>query len=307
MLVESKKTVYPQDVRHILWQLHKLRVASGGDNKEVIPLLAAESISLGARDLLRQENVGYYDTGGSLFVPAQGAYIYVEKPPPKSLTKSIRTLFRGKRSQVLHALLLHHDRWFGVKELAQLAIVSAATTSETLTALERYEWIDIRGQGPSKERRIAKPGPLLDEWQRQMIVSGRSLEYRRYYVPVATSEPLEHRLAGLCDANNVEYVLTEEAAAQRYAPYLTAVSSLSCRIAAGRAGHKVIEELGARVVAQGPNLRVIETKTHGEFLFKRRMDSVWLASPVQVYLDLLRGTGRSKEMAEHLRLERLGF
>jgi hypothetical protein len=34
---------------------------------------------------------------------------------------------------------------------------------------------------------------------------------------------------------------------------------------------------------------------------------VWLASPIQIYLDLLRGEGRSKEMAEHFREERIGF
>jgi hypothetical protein len=32
-----------------------------------------------------------------------------------------------------------------------------------------------------------------------------------------------------------------------------------------------------------------------------------LASPIQVYLDLLRGEGRAKEMADHLRQEQIGF
>jgi len=42
-------------------------------------------------------------------------------------------------------------------------------------------------------------------------------------------------------------------------------------------------------------------------LFRQQVGGVWLASPIQVYLDLLRGEGRTKEMAEHLRRERLGF
>jgi len=42
-------------------------------------------------------------------------------------------------------------------------------------------------------------------------------------------------------------------------------------------------------------------------LFRERISDAWLASPVQVYLDLLRGEGRAKEMAEHLRKERLGL
>ncbi|MEX3960053.1 hypothetical protein [Trinickia sp. EG282A] len=42
-------------------------------------------------------------------------------------------------------------------------------------------------------------------------------------------------------------------------------------------------------------------------MFRQQDDGVWLASPVQVYLDLLRAEGRAKEMAEHLRKERIGF
>ena len=61
------------------------------------------------------------------------------------------------------------------------------------------------------------------------------------------------------------------------------------------------------VVTEGANLAIIETKSTGELLFREQVDGVWLASPVQVYLDLLRGEGRAKEMAEHLRREMMGF
>ena len=65
--------------------------------------------------------------------------------------------------------------------------------------------------------------------------------------------------------------------------------------------------LGARLVTEGANLAVIETKSTGDLLFRERMDGLWLASPIQIYLDLLRGEGRAKEMAEHFRKERIGF
>jgi len=60
-------------------------------------------------------------------------------------------------------------------------------------------------------------------------------------------------------------------------------------------------------VSEGANLAVIEAKSAGDLLFRERVGGVWLASPIQVYLDLLRGEGRAKEMAEHLRRERVGF
>jgi hypothetical protein len=42
-------------------------------------------------------------------------------------------------------------------------------------------------------------------------------------------------------------------------------------------------------------------------LFREQFAGVWLASPIQVYLDLLCGEGRAKEMAAHLRRHRIGF
>ena len=48
-------------------------------------------------------------------------------------------------------------------------------------------------------------------------------------------------------------------------------------------------------------------KSSGELLFRELVDGIWLASPVQVYLDLMRGEGRAREMAKHLRQEKIGF
>ena len=33
-----------------------------------------------------------------------------------------------------------------------------------LTELERLDWLDSRGQGPSKQRRVSQPAALLDAW-----------------------------------------------------------------------------------------------------------------------------------------------
>jgi DNA-binding transcriptional ArsR family regulator len=307
LLIEIKKSVYPRDAQQVLWQLDRYMAAGNADRKkQLVPLLAAESISPGAKDLLKSENCGFFDTGGSLFIPARGAYVYIEKPPPKTLQKTVRGLFRGKRSQVLHALLMRHNDWFGVKELSELAEVSPATVSETLTALERFEWLTVKGQGPSKERRLTDPGALLDEWQKQTLAARRQ-SYRRFYVPSHDPEAIARQLADTCEHLDLEYVLTEQSAAQAYAPYLTSVSRVTCRLLSGRRANDLYAELEARPVNEGANLDVIETRSRGEFLFRERAGNLWLASPVQVYLDLLRSGGRGKEMAEHLRQERIGF
>lgn len=308
LLIEAKKAVYPRDVREVLWQFRdfgRSRPVAGGDD-EALPLLVAESISPGAKDLLRTERMGYYDSGGSLFLPAHGAYFYIDRPPPKTLAKSVRSLFSGRRAQVLHALLVQHQAWFGVKELAEQAQVSPATASQVLTELERFDWLTERGQGPSKERHLKEPGAMLDAWAKQLS-SVRAPALRRYYVPTIKADQLLERAGQVFASHQVGYEISHEAAAQRYAPFLSNVSQVRCRLLVGPAADAAIGELGARAVNEGANLTVIEAKSPGELLFRERIGDVWLASPIQVYLDLLGGEGRAKEMAEHLRKDRIGF
>ena len=307
VLVEAKRAVYPRDVRQVIWQIRDAsRAWSGSHPSEVVSLIAAESISPGAKELLRSEGVGYYDSGGSLYLPAPGIYLYIDKPPPKTLVKSIRSLFSGRRAQALHALLLHRQAWFGVTELAQLAQVSPATTSQVLTELERFDWLEARGQGPSKERHLREPAALLDAWVKQ-VKGEQAPTLRRYYVPATKPDALPMRVAEAFERLGVEYAISHEAAAQRLAPFLSSVSQVRLRLLPGRASDDALAELGARPVTEGTNLAVIETKSAGELMFRERLEGLWLASPIQIYLDLLRGEGRSKEIAEHFRKERIGF
>lgn len=307
LLLEAKKVVFPRDVRQVIWQL---RAASHGrptgQRENPLPLLVAESISPGAKELLRSERVGYYDSGGSLYLPAPGAYLYIDKPPPKALAKSVRTLFTGRRAQVLHALLVRHQKWFGVTELAQQATVSPATASQVLTELERFDWLVARGQGPGKERHLREPAALLDAWAKQLATI-RPSPVRRYYVPGTKADTLATRIGQVFDAHEVQYAISHEAAAQRYAPFISHVSQVRVRVLIGANADAAIGDLDARVVNEGANLGVIEAKSSGELLFREQIDGLWLASPIQIYLDLLRGEGRYKEMAEHFRKERIGF
>ena len=307
LLIEAKKAVYPRDVRQVLWQLREASHGqTKGQGKELLSVMIAESISPGAKELLRNERVGYYDSGGSLYLPAPGAYVYIDKPPPKTLAKSVRSLFSGRRAQVLHTMLVHHQDWFGVNELAQQAMASPATASQVLTELERFDWLVSRGQGPSKKRHLREPAALLDAWVKQ-LASIRPPNLRRYYVPALKADTLLERVGEVFDAHDAGYAISHEAAAQRYSPFLSSVSQVRTRLLIGSNADDAIGDLGARIVNEGANLAIIEAKSPGELLFREQVGGIWLASPVQVYLDLLRGEGRSKEMAEHLRKERIGF
>lgn len=308
LLINAKRSVYPRDALQFIWQQRDFARSQTIDlkAKEVLPLLAAESISSGAMELLRNERFGYFDSAGSLFLPAEGAYLYIDKPPPKTLSKSILSLYTKRRAQVLHALLLRHQEWFSVKTLAELAMVSPATASQVLAELKRFDWVESRGQGPNKERHLNEPAKLLDTWVQQ-VASNRTPTIRRYYVPTLKSQSLLEQIGKVFDAREVEYAISYEAAAQRYAPFLSNVSQVRCRLLASKAAESAISELGARAVSEGANLLITEAESSGELLFRENIGGIWLDSPIQVYIDLLHGEGRAKEMAEHLRKERIGF
>ena len=310
LMIEANKSLYPRDARHAFWvwtmKNALVRPAADAQGPERVPMLIATSISPGAKEFLRNEGVGYFDSGGSLFVPAKGAYLYVDKPPPPALARALRTLYFGRRAQVLHASLNQHDAWVGVKALAEQAHVSPATASQVLTELERFEWLGSQGQGPTKKRRLRAPAALLDAWS-QYVATERPAALRRFYVPTLRGDALADRIGQVLGFKGVEYALTHEAAAQRYAPFLSSVSHIRCRVIPGGAADEALDILGARPVAEGANLSIIDAKSPGELLFREKVGEAWLASPIQVYLDLLRGEGRAKEMAAHLRRERIGF
>jgi hypothetical protein len=306
LLVEAKHTAFPRDVREAVWQLrvNQTKGQFGQQADEVLLFIIAEAISPGAREALRAEGVGYFDRGGSLYLPAHGAYIFVDKPPPKNEARAIGSIFTGRKAQVLQTVFLSRGDWMSVKDIATKAGVSPATVSQTFSDLERREWLDTRGSGPGKLRRLVDPGKMLDAWTR--FLSDQKPKPQRHYFISAQGNDLIHRLATTCDDHMAMYAVTGEAAAQAYAPYLTSVSQVLCRMLAGASTIGTLEDLQARAVNEGWNLAVIESPSPGDFTQIETKDGVRLANPLQVYLDLQQGSGRAKELAEHLRRERLG-
>lgn len=74
---------------------------------------------------------------------------------------------------------------------------------------------------------------------------------RRFYVPGLHAEDLSDKLAQALEARGVDYAVTHEVAAQRYAPFLSSVSQARCRLIAGPAAGAALADLSARPVAIG--------------------------------------------------------
>ncbi|RWL74504.1 MAG: hypothetical protein EOR67_31315 [Mesorhizobium sp.] len=302
LVIEAKRSLFPRDAREAIWHLRKYLEGSAG--RSTVPVLIAETISPGARQLLHDERVGYFDSSGSLFIPARGLYVRVDRPTSRKQARSLNNLFAGRRAQVLHAVwILGHD-WFGVHQIAERAGVSPATASETLIGIERREWVEVRGAGPSKERRLINPHALLDAWSSYQT-SVKPKAVRHFYVRSITPPNLQRRIDHACETHGVSYEFADITAGQIHTPYLSSVSQIFCRIPAGGNMKTMLESIDARPVREGWNLGVHEIASDSELRFRQRIDDLWVADPLQTYLDLLQAGGRAKELAQHLRAEKL--
>lgn len=308
LLVETKRSLYPRDAREAVWQLRNLQRAfkESRGPQDTLPVVASESISEGAKEFLKSQNISYFDQGGSLFLADRELYILVDKPPSRKATRTERSLFTGRRGQVLLALLQEPESWHQVHAISEKAFSSPATVSQVFGELERREWVSTRGTGPRKERKLQRPAELLDAWAKHMLDLPRP-SLRRFYVPSVKGEELLQKINQICEADGVAYAITGEWAAQLYSPFLSAISQVRLRFPQDRSLSNLTSELKTKEVSEGANLAVIETSSYGDFLFRQQQRGVWLANPIIVYLDLLQSEGRAKEMAEHLRRERIHF
>jgi DNA-binding transcriptional ArsR family regulator len=306
LIVEAMRNAFPRDVREVIWQLRNHLQYIQRTDREIIPFLIAGAISNGARETLRDERVGYFDTGGTLFVPAHGAYILIDRPAPRKSRKIFDAIFQGQRGRVLQAMFEHRSEWVSVKDISKLAEVSPATASQTLSELERREWVKSQGSGPAKLRSLVEPKKLVDGWVLH-IRNQKPPKLQRFYVPKIDPVELMHELDISCRRNHADYAITGEAAAQNIAPYLTSISQVRCRITPRDTVQAVLDDLNARPVEDGWNFAILDERSVTGTPLHDRRDGLNLAKPLQVYLDLLQGSGRSKDMAAHFRSEALGF
>lgn len=302
LVLLARTNIYPRDAREILWRMNAL----AANRSDIVPVLVADAISATAKDMLRAKRAAYYDAGGSLFLCTEPVYVDIDRPAPRPMASRVRSLFRGSRAQVVHCLLLAPNIWFGATRLAEEAGVSPGTASVVLRHLEQHEWVDTRGRGPTKQRRVADAGRLLDAWARDSETI-RLFAHKDYYVPIVSEPALALELHRACEARGVDYALTGESAAHRYAPFLSNVSRIQCLVGPDSGIDAVLRDIAAQPVDQGANLSVTRAPFLSALAPYERVDGVRLASPVVAYLDLLRAGGRSREMARHLRRERLGY
>jgi hypothetical protein len=300
--VETLRHAYPRDIREAVWKLDEYKLASRQEN--LITLVAAESLSPGARELLRKRGISYFERNGNLYLRWRHWLINIQRPEQTSARKEITTLFTGSRERVVHALLMHRKDWLTGSELAQMAHTSSYTCSMVLQELERREWCESSGAGRTLRRQLTKPRQLLDAWAEHW--TKRKEQRSRWYMFAERPDLILTQLTHEMDKAGVsfDWAFTGTAAANVYAPLLTRVDAAEIIVPPAHA-ERLAKTLNLKPADKGANVTLVE-RDGASLLFRDVLPaySSCFATPFILYLDLLDGRGRNKELAQHV-LERL--
>lgn len=283
------------------WQLVH-RAHALGDR----PLLViASQTTTEAREILEDHGIGVIDGLGNAHIELPGLLLHLEGRRRKPLERrSAPTRLRGKAGVVAQALLLHPDREWQVKDLADEAEVSGGLAHRVLTRLEREGIVGISGTGPRRVRRVTNPTALLDLWAEETTDRPtRTLAYLLAQAP----QQLIRGLGGNLARSGLDYALTGAAAGSVVAPFITAVPVVELWVPATVAPEDLPEAAGADPVTDGQNVVFLQGKDGTPLAFREQVDDLWVANRFRLYADLRRDPRRGREHADHLRREVIGF
>jgi hypothetical protein len=259
------------------------------------PLLCARYLSPRTREALAAEGISYSDLTGNMRIVLEEPGLFVmtvgaDADPYRSPDRPTNSLRGAPAAKVVRALVDISPPWT-MRDLAKEAGTSLASTSRTVEFLDREALVErdsrqsvVRVDWEGLLRRWADDYELGQRRRVLRCVAGRGLG------------AVEDRLRG----SELEYVISGSMAAQRLAPYAEAKVGL---IYARRAT-EVLAAVGAREVATGANLLVVEplnrTSDDAMFIRPRLEGGLQFAGTSQVVVDLLAGPGRNPAEGEEL-------
>ncbi len=287
VFVEAKRVVEPRDVPSVLRQLESYR--DGGD---AALLVTAPYLSPRVRDLLEEAGAGWFDSTGNLRIQLERPSVFIDRtgarrsPFTDADDRRLKSLKGPGAARVVRALLDVKPP-FGVRELADLAEVGAATSSRVLELLVREDLVDRDTDGRVVDvRRLS----LARRW-----TADYGLTSTNQAVPMLAARGIDQVLTAL-KKYDARYAITAEAAARPYLPTgQAAVAPLALLTIYVPDATAAAGELQLRPVDRGANVVLVEPFDGVVYRGSQLKDRLSYAAPSQVVADLLTGPGRAPE------------
>lgn len=286
-LVEAKRVVEPRDVPSIVRQLQSYRAADG-----TAFVVAAPYLSPRVRDLLQEAGMGWFDSTGNLRLQLDRPSVFIDRtgagrsPFTDVEDRRLKSLKGRAAARVVRALL-DEPLPLGVRQLAEVAAVGAATSSRVLELLAREDLVerdeDGRVVGVSKLS-------LAQRWSADYGIASSNQA-----VPMLAARGIDRVLSGLRTYSGT-YAITAEAATRPYLPPgRAAVAPLVLLTIYVPDADAVAAALGLRPVDRGANVMLVEPFDSVVYRRAQVKRDLTYAAPSQVVVDLLTGPGRAPE------------
>lgn len=287
LLVATQTSGEPRSIRAGVNQLLRLV----GNDDAIYPIILAPFISPAGAKICQDAGIGYIDFSGNCAIQFDQVYIEKEGRPNRfSEKRALKSLFNPKGERILRVLLSNPGQCWKMQTLADAAQVSLGLCAKVKQRLEEMEWIKADKIGFTLVRGVE----LLQSWQNNYDYKEHVLE--NFYALEDTAA-VEKKIAGYCETRKITYSLTMFGGASRVAPY-TRTSITHVYIDGSVAD--VANELGLKSVASGANVVLIVPLDAGVFYARKKYDDVYVASTIQLYLDLMSYRGRGEDAAKFL-------
>lgn len=287
ILVEAKRVVEPRDVPGIV---RRLQAHRGTD--EVSLMVAAPYLSPRVRELLQEAGVGWFDSVGNLRLQLDRPSVFIDRtgashsPFTDTDFRRLKSLKGPGAARVVRALL-DEATPVGVRALADLAGVGAATSSRVLELLVREDLVERDDGG----RVVAvRKLSLARRW-----CSDYGLAASNQAVAMLAPRGIDQVLSNLRGYEGT-YAITAEAATRPYLPPgQAAVAPLALLTLYVPDATTAAATLQLRPVDRGANVVLVEPFDAVVYRGAQVTDRVRYAAPSQVVADLLTGPGRAPQ------------
>ncbi len=286
--VEAKRIVEPRDVSRVMRQVE----AAAADGADAALLVTAPYLSPRVRDLLQAAGAGWFDSTGNLRLQLERPSVFIDRtgsnrsPFTDADDRRLKSL-KGPGAARVVRTLLDTETPLGVRALAELADVAAATSSRVLELLVREDLVERDDDGRVKEVRKLS---LARRW-----TADYGLASSNQAVPMLAARGIYQVLSGLRRYNG-SYAITAEAATRPYLPQgQAAVAPLALLTLYVPDATAAATTLQLRPVDRGANVVLVEPFDAVVYRGGKVVDRLMYAAPSQVVVDLLTGPGRAPE------------
>lgn len=292
---------YEPRLSSILYAAKSLK--SFTSEKNLIPVIASEFLSVRIRSSLKDAGMNYIDLAGNLFFNLENIYVerIVDKNP-FSTVKPLKNIFSPISSRITRALLDDPKYEWSISELSQRTGVSLGQTYNVLNAMLGEDFVFKE----EEKWKCSDPTSLLDAWKEYYPTYNTIKKSFYSYNPNTLSSSVRYA----SKEHNLKYALGLFSGANEVAPYIRDLNKVQFYSTQENID-KWKEALDLTEVPSGGNVEIFipydEGVFYGEQLLPPGVRDTPVVSNIQLYLDLFKNPARGEEAADILRREYIRF